>query len=110
MDYLCEAAERGKDVTVIIELRARFDELNNIDWSERLEEAGCTVLYGFEDYKIHSKLCLITRREHGEIRCISYVGTGNFNEKTARQYTDLALLTADPAIGRDAAEFSKTCA
>lgn len=107
VDYLCEAAERGKDVTVIIELRARFDELNNIDWSERLEEAGCTVLYGFEDYKIHSKLCLITRREHGEIRCISYVGTGNFNEKTARQYTDLALLTADPAIGRDAAEFFK---
>lgn len=107
VDYLCEAAEHGKDVTVIIELRARFDELNNIDWSERLEDAGCTVLYGFEDYKIHSKLCLITRREHGEIRCITYVGTGNFNEKTAKQYTDLALLTADPAIGRDAAEFFK---
>ena len=79
----------------------------NIDWSERLEDAGCTVLYGFEDYKIHSKLCLITRREHGEIRCITYVGTGNFNEKTAKQYTDLALLTADLAIGRDAAEFFK---
>ena len=107
VDYLCEAAERGKDVTVIIELRARFDELNNIDWSERLEDAGCTVIYGFEDYKIHSKLCLITRREHGEVRCITYVGTGNFNEKTARQYTDLALLTADPSIGRDAAEFFK---
>lgn len=107
VDYLCEAAEHGKDVTVIIELRARFDELNNIDWSERLEEAGCTVIYGFEDYKIHSKLCLITRREHGEIRCITYVGTGNFNEKTAAQYTDLALLTSDPAIGRDAAEFFK---
>lgn len=107
VDYLCEAAEHGKDVTAIIELRARFDELNNIDWSERLEDAGCTVLYGFEDYKIHSKLCLITRREHGEIRCITYVGTGNFNEKTAKQYTDLALLTADPAIGRDAAEFFK---
>ena len=103
VDYLCEAAEHGKDVTAIIELRARFDELNNIDWSERLEDAGCTVLYGFEDYKIHSKLCLITRREHGEIRCITYVGTGNFNEKTAKQYTDLALLTADLAIGRDAA-------
>ena len=73
VDYLCEAAERGKDVTVIIELRARFDELNNIDWSERLEDAGCTVIYGFEDYKIHSKLCLITRREHGEVRCITYV-------------------------------------
>ena len=107
VDYLCEAAERGKDVTVIIELRARFDELNNIDWSERLEEAGCSVIYGFEDYKIHSKLCLITRRERGEIRCITYAGTGNFNEKTAAQYTDLALLTADPAIGRDAAEFFK---
>lgn len=68
------------------------------------------MLYGFEDYKIHSKLCLITRREHGEIRCISYVGTGNFNEKTARQYTDLALLTADPLLAATPRSFSKTCA
>ena len=107
VDYLCAAAERGKDVTVLIELRARFDEQNNIDWSERLEEAGCTVLYGFEEYKVHSKICLITRREHGEIRTITQVGTGNYNEKTAEQYTDVALLTADRRIGEDATEFFK---
>ena len=107
VDYLCAAAERGKDVTVLIELRARFDEQNNIDWSERLEEAGCTVLYGFEEYKVHSKICLITRREHGEIRYITQVGTGNYNEKTAEQYTDISLLTADQRIGHDAREFFK---
>ena len=107
VDYLCSAAERGKDVTVFIELRARFDEQNNIDWSERLEEAGCTVLYGFEEYKIHSKICLITRQEHGEINYITQVGTGNYNEKTAEQYTDLALFTADKRIGQDAARFFK---
>lgn len=107
VDYLCSAAEHGKDVTVLIELRARFDEQHNIDWSERLEDAGCTILYGFEDYKVHSKICLITRREHGEIRYITQVGTGNYNEKTAEQYTDLSLLTADQRIGADAAEFFK---
>ncbi len=107
VEYLCDAAERGKDVTVLIELRARFDEQNNIDWSERLEEAGCTVIYGFEEYKVHSKICLITRREHGEIRYITQVGTGNYNEKTAEQYTDLSLLTADQRIGLDATEFFK---
>ena len=107
MDYLCAAAERGKDVTVFIELRARFDEQNNIDWSERLEEAGCTVLYGFEEYKIHSKICLITRQEHGEIHYITQVGTGNYNEKTAEQYTDVSLLTADKRIGQDATIFFK---
>ncbi len=107
VEYLCAAAEGGKDVTVLIELRARFDEQNNIDWSERLEEAGCTVIYGFEHYKVHSKLCLITRREGGRVRCITQVGTGNYNEKTAGQYTDLSLLTADPEIGRDATEFFK---
>ena len=107
VDYLCAAAEHGKDVTVLIELRARFDEQNNIDWSERLEEAGCTVIYGFEDYKVHSKICLITRQEHGEIRYITQVGTGNYNEKTAEQYTDVSLLTADQRIGRDAVEFFK---
>ena len=107
VDYLCTAAENGKDVTVLIELRARFDEQNNIDWSERLEEAGCTILYGFEDYKVHSKLCLITRREHGQVQYITQVGTGNYNEKTAEQYTDVSLLTADPRIGQDAAEFFK---
>ena len=107
VEYLCNAAENGKDVTVFIELRARFDEQNNIDWSERLEDAGCTVFYGFENYKIHSKICLITRRERGEIQYITQVGTGNYNEKTAEQYTDVSLLTADPGIGQDAVEFFK---
>ncbi len=81
VEYLCAAAENGKDVTVLIELRARFDEQNNIDWSERLEEAGCKIIYGFEDYKVHSKICLITRRERGGVRYITQVGTGNYNEK-----------------------------
>ncbi len=107
VEYLCAAAEHGKDVTVLIELRARFDEQNNIDWSEQLEEAGCTVIYGFEDYKVHSKICLITRQEHGEVRYITQVGTGNYNEKTAEQYTDVSLLTANPRIGQDAVEFFK---
>ncbi len=107
VDCLCAAAENGKDVTVLIELRARFDEQNNIDWSERLEEAGCTVLYGIGDYKVHSKLCLITRRERGEITYITQVGTGNYNEKTAKQYTDLSFLTSDRGIGLDAADFFK---
>jgi len=107
VEYLCAAAENGKDVTVLIELRARFDEQNNIDWSERLEEAGCTIIYGFEEYKVHSKVCLITRREHGNIRYIAQFGTGNYNEKTAAMYTDLSLLTTDQEIGRDANEFFK---
>ena len=107
VDYLCTAAENGKDVTVLIELRARFDEQNNIDWSERLEEAGCTIIYGFEGYKVHSKICLITRREHGAIRYITQIGTGNYNEKTAAMYTDLSLMTADQSIGEDANEFFK---
>lgn len=107
VEYLCAAAENGKDVTVLIELRARFDEQNNIDWSERLEEAGCTILYGFEDYKVHSKVCLITRRDHGTIRYITQIGTGNYNEKTAAMYTDLSLMTTDPTIGQDASNFFK---
>ena len=107
VEYLCDAAENGKDVTVFIELRARFDEQNNIDWSERLEDAGCTVFYGFEGYKIHSKICLITRRERGQIQYITQVGTGNYNEKTAEQYTDVSLLTANADIGADAVEFFK---
>jgi polyphosphate kinase len=110
VDCLCQAAENGKEVTVLIELRARFDEQNNIDWSERLEDAGCTVLYGFESYKVHSKVCLITRREHGEIRYITQIGTGNYNEKTAEQYTDLSLITADPGIGQDASDFFRNMA
>ena len=107
VEYLCAAAENGKDVTVLIELRARFDEQNNIDWSERLEEAGCTIIYGFEEYKVHSKVCLITRQDHGTIRYITQIGTGNYNEKTAAMYTDLSLITADPRIGKDASEFFK---
>ena len=110
VDYLCQAAENGKDVTALIELRARFDEQNNIDWSERLEDAGCTVIYGFEDYKVHSKICLITRRERGEIRFLTQVGTGNYNEKTAAMYTDLSLMTASQDIGADANEFFKNMA
>lgn len=102
VEYLCNAAENGKDVTVLIELRARFDEQNNIDWSERLEEAGCTIIYGLENYKVHSKLCLITKKERGEIRYITQIGTGNYNEKTAAMYTDLSLMTADQKIGQDA--------
>ena len=105
VEYLCAAAENGKDVTVLIELRARFDEQNNIDWSERLEEAGCKIIYGFEDYKVHSKICLITRRERGGVRYITQVGTGNYNEKTARQYTDVSLVASSESIGMDAAQF-----
>ena len=107
VEYLCAAAENGKEVTVLIELRARFDEQNNIDWSERLEEAGCRVIYGFDNYKVHSKLCLITYRNRGEIQYITQVGTGNYNEKTAAMYTDLSLMTANREIGKDAMEFFK---
>ncbi len=105
VEYLCAAAENGKDVTALIELRARFDEQNNIDWSERMEEAGCKIIYGFEDYKVHSKICLITRRERGAVRHITQVGTGNYNEKTAKQYTDVSLITTDERIGQDAGAF-----
>ena len=107
VEYLCAAAENGKEVTVLIELRARFDEQNNIDWSERLEEAGCRVIYGFEGYKVHSKICLITYRNRNNIEYITQVGTGNYNEKTATMYTDVLLITADKGIGEDAAVFFK---
>ncbi len=110
VEYLCAAAENGKEVTVLIELRARFDEQNNIDWSERMEEAGCRVIYGFEDYKVHSKICLITYRNRGEIQYITQIGTGNYNEKTAGMYTDLSLMTANQKIGTDASEFFKNMA
>ncbi len=108
VEYLCAAAENGKHVIVLMELRARFDEQNNIYWAERLEEAGCTILYGFEGIKVHSKICLITKREHsrrggGNVRYITQIGTGNYNEKTAKQYTDLSLMTANQEIGEDAA-------
>ena len=107
VEYLCAAAENGKEVTVLIELRARFDEQNNIDWSERLEEAGCRVIYGFEGYKVHSKICLITYRNRNNIEYITQVGTGNYNEKTATMYTYVSLITADKGIGEDAAVFFK---
>lgn len=102
-DSLILAAENGKEVIVLMELRARFDEKNNIDWAHRLEEAGCRVFYGPADYKVHSKVCLITRKYARRIQHITYIGTGNFNEKTARLYTDLSLITANQKIGRDAA-------
>ncbi len=107
VEYLCAAAENGKEVTVLIELRARFDEQNNIDWSERMEEAGCRVIYGFEGYKVHSKICLITYRNKNEIKYITQIGTGNYNEKTAKMYTDFSLMTASQEIGEDAAVFFK---
>ena len=105
IESLCAAAENGKDVTVLIELRARFDEQNNINWSERLEEAGCRLIFGFEDFKVHAKVCLIVRKEKGGIHYTTQVGTGNYNEVTAAQYTDLSLITADQGIGEDAAHF-----
>lgn len=103
IDALIEAAENGKEVVVIIELRARFDEANNIEMSKRLEEAGCQILYGLSDYKVHSKLCLITRVTEDGYSYITQIGTGNYNEKTSRTYTDLSLITANQAIGADAA-------
>ena len=110
VEYLAAAAENGKDVTVLMELRARFDEQANIAWAQRLEEAGCTLLYGFEGYKVHSKICLITRRDHGRIQHITQIGTGNYNEKTAKLYTDYCLMTASPAIGADGAAFFQNMA
>jgi polyphosphate kinase len=102
VNALINAAENGKDVNVVVELRARFDEENNIDWSKRLEEAGCNVIYGLPGYKVHSKLLLITRRVGNKIQYITQIGTGNYNEKTSRLYTDLSLMTANPEIGADA--------
>ena len=103
IEALCEAAENGKEVVVLVELRARFDEENNIRWSRMLEEAVCQIIYGLEHYKVHSKLCLITRRGENGIQYITQIGTGNYNEKTARLYTDLSLMTANEQIGMDAA-------
>ena len=97
VDYLCLAAENGKEVDVLIELKARFDEQNNIDYSEKLMDAGCTVMYGFEEYKVHSKVCLITRMNGRKLSHVALISTGNFNENTARQYTDFAYLTAKAA-------------
>ena len=107
VDYLCLAAENGKEVDVLIELKARFDEQNNIDYSERLEDAGCNVIYGFDNYKVHSKICLITRMNGKKPEHCALISTGNFNENTAKQYTDLALLTSRAAIVKDGLEFFK---
>lgn len=104
IDALIEAAENGKEVVVLVELRARFDEANNIEMSHRLEEAGCQILYGLGDYKVHSKLCLITRKKGDSYAYITQIGTGNYNEKTSRLYTDLSLITANQEIGADAAK------
>lgn len=102
VEALIEAAENGKEVVVLVELRARFDEENNIGWSRRLEDAGCQVIYGLDGYKVHSKLCLITKKNGGQIEYITQIGTGNYNEKTSRLYTDLSLMTANVEIGLEA--------
>lgn len=102
VEALVEAAENGKQVDVLVELKARFDEANNIEWSRRLEDAGCHVVYGIDGLKVHSKLCLITRKDGEDIQYITQIGTGNYNEKTSRLYTDLSLMTANKAIGEDA--------
>ena len=102
VEALIEAAENGKEVLVLVELKARFDEENNIEWSRRLEEAGCQVIYGLDGYKVHSKLCLITRKTENGLEYITQVGTGNYNEKTARLYTDLSMMTANMEIGQEA--------
>ena len=104
-EALIAAAEAGKQVTALFELRARFDESNNIEWSQRFEEAGCNVIYGFRDFKVHSKICCITRQTPDGLQHITQLGTGNYNEKTAKLYTDLSFITADENIGADADEF-----
>lgn len=110
IESLINAAENGKEVVVLVELRARFDEENNIEWSRRLEDAGCRIVYGLDHTKVHSKLCLITYQEEGRISYVTQIGTGNYNEKTAKQYTDLSLMTANKTIGKEAAEtFTKLC-
>lgn len=107
-EALITAAENGKEVTALFELRARFDESNNIEWSQRFEQAGCNIIYGFRDFKVHSKICAITRRFENGLQFITQLGTGNYNEKTAKLYTDLSMITADPEIGQDAAMFFRS--
>ena len=103
VEALIEAAENGKEVFVLVELKARFDEENNIGWSRLLEDAGCHVIYGLDGYKVHSKLCQIMKKKDGNVEYYTQIGTGNYNEKTARLYTDLSLMTADPKIGTEVA-------
>ncbi len=107
VDYLCQASENGKEVTVVIELRARFDEQNNIDWSHHLEKAGCRIFYGIESYKVHSKICLITKKDSTGVKYYTQIGTGNYNEKTTTQYTDLSIIIFNQEIGDDADNFFK---
>ena len=110
VESLISAAENGKEVVVLVELRARFDEENNIEWSRRLEDAGCRIIYGLDYTKVHSKLCLITYREEGQIKYVTQIGTGNYNEKTSKLYTDLSIITANKQIGMEAAYvFTKLC-
>ena len=110
VEALIDAAENGKEVVVLVELRARFDEENNIEWSQRLEDAGCRLIYGLDHIKVHSKLCQITYMSEEGIRYVTQIGTGNYNEKTSKLYTDLSLMTADQAIGEETAEvFHKLC-
>ena len=104
VEYLIDAAENGKEVRVLVELKARFDEENNIEWSRRLEDAGCRVIYGLDGYKVHSKLCLVTKKSEGQVEYYTQIGTGNYNEKTARLYTDLSFMTANVEIGLEAAK------
>ena len=104
VEYLIDAAENGKEVLVLVELKARFDEENNIEWSRRLEDAGCRVIYGLDGYKVHSKLCLVTKKSEGQVEYYTQIGTGNYNEKTARIYTDLSFMTANVEIGLEAAK------
>ena len=104
VEALCEAAENGKEVVVLVELRARFDEENNIEYSRKLEEAGCHVIYGLNGYKVHSKLCLISRKTEQGVSYVTQIGTGNYNEKTSALYTDLSLITGNQEIGKEAAE------
>lgn len=104
-EALLAAAENGKEVTALFELRARFDESNNIEWSQRFEQAGANVIYGFHDFKVHSKICAITRHTDKGIQHITQLGTGNYNEKTSKLYTDFSFITTDESIGKDAAEF-----
>lgn len=109
-NYLITAAENGKDVTILMELRARFDEENNIEWAQKFQEAGCRVIYGADKYKVHSKICQITYRENDEFRYITQIGTGNYNEKTSKIYTDFSIITSDKTIGVDADKFFKNMA
>lgn len=105
MNYLSMAAKMGKDVTVLMELRARFDEENNINWAEFLQDAGCKVIYGMEGYKVHSKICLVMKQDKTGIKYFTQIGTGNYNASTSSLYTDISLITSNEDIGKDAVEF-----